>query len=125
MTNSTHGQPIICVGYGSGMIISIISYLRHHLPHKYRISYSDDSNLPALVMNALRPVMEYDPELGLSVLTQRPKATFTTAASLASLTSKSLATSAMKGNANIGGKGTEIQEILAYLGEILMSLPLV
>ena len=71
-------------------------------------------------MNALRPVLEYDPELGLSVLTQRPKTTFTTAASLATLTSLSLQTSVKPGfSGNIGGKGTEIQEILTYLGSLI------
>lgn len=55
--------------------------------------YSDDPSLPLLALNALRPVLEYDAELGLSVLTTRPKGK----------------------TGSFGGKGVTVQEVLIFL----------
>jgi MinD-like ATPase involved in chromosome partitioning or flagellar assembly len=66
--------------------------------------YQDENKLTALVLNALRPVLEYDIELGFSVLTQS-----NTSKSTSSMTALASA------NQTLGGKGIEISDILVFL----------
>eukprot|EP00595_Chromulina_sp_UTEXLB2642_P001768 CAMPEP_0196768596 /NCGR_PEP_ID=MMETSP1095-20130614/42975_1 /TAXON_ID=96789 ORGANISM="Chromulina nebulosa, Strain UTEXLB2642" /NCGR_SAMPLE_ID=MMETSP1095 /ASSEMBLY_ACC=CAM_ASM_000446 /LENGTH=275 /DNA_ID=CAMNT_0042138471 /DNA_START=1325 /DNA_END=2149 /DNA_ORIENTATION=- len=58
---------------------------------------SDDIGLPMQALNALRPVLEYDAELGLSVLTSRPK---------------------QSRYSVIGGKDVDIHDILTFLESV-------
>lgn len=63
--------------------------------------FHDDASLPILALNALRPVLEFNADLGLSILTNRPTIEGTN-----------------KLSDNIGGKGTEIQDVLSFLDSV-------
>ena len=57
--------------------------------------YNDSESLPQLALSALRPVLEYDANLGLSVLMVRPK-----------------------GGTSFGGRGVTVQEVVSFLESV-------
>ena len=85
-----------CVGTGAG-VWTREQFYHWTAEYLHSLWFSEDANLPALALNFLRPVLEYDAELGLSVLLPQ---------------STSLKSSAKGG---VGGKGTDIQDILSFL----------
>ena len=57
--------------------------------------FSDDASLPPLALQSLKSVLEYDPVLGLTVLSQRPK-----------------------GKPTFGGKGVTVNEVIIFLSTV-------
>ena len=62
--------------------------------------YSEDGSLPMLTLQYLKQVLRYDPNLGLNVLTKRPK-----------------------GGTNFGGKSVNLKEVLQLLEMTRMPHP--
>lgn len=82
-----------CVGVGAWNREQFYTWTADYLRWLW---YHDDSSLPITALNSLRPVLEYDAELGLSVLTSRPKGSLSAT----------------------GGKGTDIHDILTFLESV-------
>lgn len=79
-----------CVGTGAWTKDQFYTWTAEYL--RWLWYHESDASLPQLALSALRPVLEYDANLGLSVLTMRPK-----------------------GRATFGGKGVTVQEVVTFL----------